>query len=334
VNDRIAAYFEQSQLLVTNTGPRAEGYNYCARCGLIEPAASTKPTIVPGHQKPFPDNRHQICDGGATAAGLVLGTDFISDVLLISLKVQDPLTLRPEYASTRIALRTLSEGLRATACGILGIDRGELQAEFRPALTPGGRSGIESEIYIYDTLPGGAGFSQRAGALGAKLFEETLGLLEGCPAHCQSSCYRCLRSYKNKFDHAQLDRHVGASFLRYLLHGTAPTIDPARATSSIELLFEDLDRLGIQGVTLTRNAEIDVTGFGRLTAPILATLEDGRRVVLTLRVPFTSTVLLTPEWMEPAEFGIDPEVVPIDELAVRSSLPRATSQTIKALGLM
>jgi hypothetical protein len=333
INDRIGSYFEQSQLLVTNTGPRADGYNYCTKCGLIEPAAATKPIIVRGHQKPFPDNRHQICDGDATARGLVLGTDFISDVLLVSLKVEHPLTLRPEYASTRIALRTLSEALTATACAILGIHSAELQAEFRPALTPRGRMGIEAEIYLYDTLPGGAGFSQRAGRLGMKLFDETLGLLESCPTDCQSSCYRCLRSYKNKFDHGQLDRHIGASLLRYLLNGTMPTIDPTRAASSVQLLFEDLDRLDLQGVTLARNAEIGVERFGRLTAPILATLGDGRRVVLTLRVPFTSSVLTTPEWMEQAEFALDPQVVPIDELAVRLNLPRESRNIIRALGL-
>jgi len=332
VNGRIRSYFARSPLLVTNSGPRSDGYTYCTKCGLIEPDVTLSPSVVEGHRKPYPDPRHPVCQGGGVTRSLVLGTDFISDVLLISIRVESPLTLRPEYESTRVALRTLSEALTATACTSMGVDPGELQAEFRPALTPGGRAGSEVEIYIYDTLPGGGGFSQRAGELGLTLFKDTLTLLEDCPARCDSSCYRCLRSYKNKFDHDLLDRHVAASLLRYLLTSDEPTIDAERAAASTALLFEDLERQALEGVTFQRGMEIDVPGFGRLTAPILARLEDGRAVVLVLRVPFTSNVLLAPEWMDPADFGISPQVIPVDELAVRRNLPWVSAQIIKDLG--
>jgi hypothetical protein len=331
VNGRIRSHFARSPLLVTNSGPRSEGYTYCTKCGFIEPDVTLSPSVVEGHRKPYPDPRHPVCRGGGITRSLVLGTDFISDVLLISIRVEPPLTLRPEYESTRVALRTLSEALTATACTSMGVDPGELQAEFRPALTPGGRAGSEAEIYIYDTLPGGAGFSQRAGELGLTLFKDTLALLEDCPAHCDSSCYRCLRSYKNKFDHDLLDRHVAASLLRYLLTSDEPTIDTERAAASTALLFEDLERQALEGLIFQKEAEIDVPGFGRLTAPILARLEDGRAVVLVLRVPFTSNVLLAPEWMDPADFGISPQVIPVDELAVRRNLPWVSAQIIKDL---
>jgi hypothetical protein len=333
LNERVRSYFDQLELLVTNAGPRHEGYNYCARCGFIEPAAISRPAVIPGHLKPFPDSREPQCKGEATARGVVLGTRFISDVLLISLRVDAPLTLRPDYASTRTALRTLSEGLSISACDLLAIDPSELQAEYRMALTPGGKAGLEAEIYLYDTLAGGAGFSQRAGRLGLKLFERTEALLRECPAQCEASCYRCLRSYKNKFDHTDLDRHLGASLLSYLLNGDQPTLDARRAESSVDLLFQDLTRLGLSDVTLERDRAVDIAGLGEFLAPILITLGDGRRVVLTLRVPFTSDVLHPQEWMEAADLSIDPQVIGVDELAIRSSLPREASQLIDSIGL-
>ena len=87
---------------------------------------------------------------------------------------------------------------------------------YRPALTHANRDGHEAELYVYDTLAGGAGFSRQVGRLGRGLFEGALKLL-ACPAQCDRSRYRCLRSYKNKFEHDLLDRHLAASLLRFLL---------------------------------------------------------------------------------------------------------------------
>ena len=95
----------------------------------------------------------------------MLGTDFITDVLLVSITVEPPLSLAPGFLATDVALRTLSEAITTAACSELGLEAQELQAEYRPALTLGGRKGLEAEIYLYDTLPGGAGFSRRVGEL-------------------------------------------------------------------------------------------------------------------------------------------------------------------------
>jgi hypothetical protein len=333
VNERIRSYFNRAPLLVTNTGNRSEGYSYCTKCGLIEPSVTMHPVVVDGHRKPFPDQRQPLCPGSGTARSLVLGTDFISDVLLLSMLVQPPLTLRPEYESTRVALRTLSEALTATACQSLGIDTGELQAEFRPALTPRGRSGNEVEVYIYDTLPGGAGFSERVGRMGLSLFTDALRRLEACPADCDSSCYRCLRSFKNKLEHDLLDRHLAASLLRHLLTGAQPTMDLARIKASTTVLFEDLERQEIEGLDLGFEVQVAVPGFGLLEAPILAELPDGRSVVIVMHLPFAPSVPVDPQWAGPAEFSLSPQVLQVDELATRRNLPWVSAQVIRALGL-
>lgn len=82
---------------------------------------------------------------------------------------------------------------------------------------------LEGEIFIYDTLPGGAGFASQLIDRGPELFERGLRLMKTCP--CDASCYRCLRSFKNKFEHSLLDRHVGAELLEYLLTGELPDFD-------------------------------------------------------------------------------------------------------------
>jgi len=326
VTDRIQQNFDRQTLLVSNTGPRNEGYTFCTWCGLIEPTAMPTPLLAGTHHKPFPtDPKDAMCPGGRASRGLVLGTDFISDVLLIRMTVSDPVTLRPSYLSSQVALRTVAEALTIAATARLEIEPNELQAEFRPALTPWGGHGREAEIYLYDTLAGGAGFTQQVSQLGREIFELALERLEHCPADCDESCYRCLRSFRNRFEHTYLDRHVGASLLRYLLYGTPPTLATERLERSAEKLYQDLDRSGIEGVHFERNVTVDVAGIGPVLIPILATNDNGTRAFIGVHGPLTPDVAPTHELHRVAQETFE-RVKLVDDLIIARSLPNAARE--------
>lgn len=332
LNERLRVYYTRQHLLVTNRGPREEGYTYCTKCGLIEPTALPKGVVGAAHRKPFPDQKEGTCPGGATTTGLVLGTDFISDVLLISLGASAPLSLMPGLLATDVALRTISEALTKAACARLELEASELQAEYRPALTAAGRSGLEAEIYLYDTLPGGAGFAQRVGALGLTVFEDALHILDHCPDNCDRSCYRCLRSYKNKFEHDLLDRHLGASLLRFALTGAAPTVNEDRTERSTDLLFQDINRQGVDTLTLERNATLSVPGLESVSAPILAKTASGAQFVIGLHGPLTPDYAPNQGLRDLQEYSVSMPVILVDELVVRRNLPRATADLLNTLG--
>jgi hypothetical protein len=333
LNNSLRVYYTRQHLLVTNRGPREEGYTYCTKCGLIEPTAIPKGVVGAAHRKPFPDSKDANCPGGGATKGLVLGTDFISDVLLISISASPPLTLMPSLLATDVALRTISEALTKAACARLELEAHELQAEYRPALTAAGREGREAEIYIYDTLPGGAGFAQRVKDLGLTLFEDALPLLENCPDNCDRSCYRCLRSYKNKFEHDLLDRHVGASLLRFALEGAVPSLAPDRLERSTNILFEDLKRHGIEGLTIGRGETIEVPGLGDVLVPISVTNSQGTQFVVGLHGPLTPDEPSSDSLREIKEFSAAVPVFLVDELVVRRNLPSATATLLERLGV-
>jgi len=333
LNERVRLHYLRQHLLVTNRGPHNEGYNYCTICGVINPTIVTKNIDAAGsHKKPYPDERDSTCPGGKTARAIVLGTDFITDVLLISLRVGPPVSLLPGLLATEIAMRTLCEALSKAACQRLDLEAGEIQAEFRPALNGRGSEGLETEIYLYDTLPGGAGFVRQAGELGLRLLEEALSVLESCPDDCDSSCYRCLRGYKNKFDHHLLDRQIGAGLLRFLLCGEVPTIIGRRLERAIELLVNDLERQSISGLTIRRNSAITVPGIGEVPIPILVTRDDGDQTILSVTGPLTPQYSADSKLREIAEFSAT-RVHLIDELLIRKNLPRTTSDLLKRFGL-
>jgi hypothetical protein len=214
---------------------------------------------------------------------------------------------------------------------MLEIEPGELMAEYRPSLTPEGQEGRKAEIFLYDTLPGGAGFSNLLVDRGVELCERALQLLKTCPEDCDASCYRCLRSFKNKFEHILLDRHVGAELLEYLLNGQLPQFDPGRLKKSTGWLFSDLRRQGGE-TQYQEDASVSIGKGAELTIPILAIRKDGKQFSIALSGPLTSG--------HPADESLlqlsspeAPELIVINELKVRGNLPAATREVLQRLAL-
>ena len=333
INERIRLHSDRQHLLVTNRGPREDGYDYCTICGLIEPSVIHNGRVWSSHQKPYPVRvNDEECPANRTANRLMLGTDFISDVLLISVNVDEPLTLKPGLFSTSVALRTVSEAISKAACNRLELEANELQAEFRPALNIAGRLGREAEIYLYDTLPGGAGFAHRVGELGLSVFEDALEILEECPDNCDRSCYRCLRSYKNKFEHDLLDRHLGASLLRYLIHGNYPDTYAKRLEASTNLLFEDLRRHDLEGLNIKRNHPLSIPGIGHVIAPIYVQSGNDSSVIISLHEPLMPDYPPDELIRDVKEYSPSVPLILHDEMAVRLNLPATTSEVIAQIG--
>ena len=333
INERVRVLTDRQHLLVSNTGPKSDGYTYCTSCGRIESTYEHEPKLTGPHRKPYPeDDKKNICDGISPTRHIVLGTDFITDIALFSFRVAPPLNLRPGYSSTKVALRTVSEALSKAACELLQVEGGEVMAEYRPALTPEGKMGSEAEVFLYDTLAGGAGFSRLAADFGQELLEKALSVLKSCKEGCDASCYRCLRSYKNKFEHSLLDRHTGAELLEYLAFGTMPRFDPERLSRSTTLLYHDLRRQGLPGVEVQMDAELDQEMEG-LVAPILVRRNNGEEFIVALSGPLTSNHAADSTVEEYRKVGGNISVIVENELMVRSNLPAVTNFVRHEIGV-
>src|SRR5207249_1604065 len=131
------------------------------------------------------------------------------------------------------ALRTLTEALLLGASLTLDIDAGEFNAGFR--IIPGEDSNhIRADIYLFDTLSGGAGYADQVGKdLDLILRTSVHNLLKNCPANCDRSCYDCLRHYENQYWHHSLDRYLALQLLAYGLDGAVPKMDDLTAQARI-----------------------------------------------------------------------------------------------------
>jgi len=173
---------------------------------------------------------------------VVLGNEFETDIALFRFQLAGAVALPPGSVVAKIVLTTVAEALASAAAKIMDIEESDIGAEFRVAMTSGGRTGNQVEVYLYDLTPGGAGFVRSAAADPKRLFEEALTRLESCD--CTHSCYECLRSYKNKWDHKYLDRNLGAAFIRHVIHGEAPTLGTDDEERLLQALEVDLTESG------------------------------------------------------------------------------------------
>lgn len=329
VNERIRIMPSRQHLLVSNSGPKNEGYTYCLKCGRIEADTEPSPRLIGPHMRPYPcEEKDSLCEGSIPAKHIVLGTDFITDIALLSLRVSEPVLLKPGYYSTIVALRTISEALAKAACQILEVETGELLAEFRPALTQNGVKGLEAEVFLYDSLPGGAGFASQLPDYGMELFEVARKIIKQCPENCDSSCYRCLRSFKNKFEHSFLDRHVGTELIDYLLDGMLPPQGSVRIESSTQLLLNDLQRQNISGVNFEGNGKIVLDGV-TIAAPILAKhIQSSEQTIITLSRALSNDFPEDPVLASLRQKGCTIPIITQNELIVRTNLPAATQDVL------
>jgi hypothetical protein len=106
--------------------------------------------------------------------------------------------------------RSITYALLAGSAQIIDVPRSELDGLFRP-LENG-----ETEIVIYDNVPGGAGYSKRIAQYFPEILTRTYELMESCT--CSSSCYDCLRTYTNQLFHHQLDRTLILDFLKQICY--------------------------------------------------------------------------------------------------------------------
>jgi len=272
------------------------------------------------------------CPGGKTTRGLTLGTDFITDVLLISLHVDAPVVLRPGVDATAVALRTTCEALAKASCAVLGLEPGEVQADYRPALTEAGQAGEEVELYLYDTLPGGAGFVRRVQERADEVFSAAVGLLTNCAEDCSRSCYRCLRSFQNRFEHDLLDRGLAKALLRYLWRGDSPTLPAKRMRESAAILAEALERDDLAGRRLARDESVELPGLGKISAPLAVFRGPRLEAIVGVHSPLTPDEPADPALHDVKEYCASVPVILVDEQLVRRNLPAATRQVREHLG--
>lgn len=222
------AFGHNEELVVVNRGEASAqggtGFLVCEKCGKSQlPSLATAGRHDRDYIIQDPRTRRQPpqCDGQYRS--VFLGYTFPTDILVLRIALRPPFNSHYDDSLHRRPLvdatRSLSEALALAAAGRLDIDPRELKAGFR-FLTV--KDEKVADLFLYDTLAGGAGYASLAGREMMAIAKDTRDLLAKCT--CTSSCDKCLRSYDNRFFHRSLNRNLGLDLLTYAESGSVPSI--------------------------------------------------------------------------------------------------------------
>lgn len=218
----------QVPLIIMNRGELGtggpSGFQVCDQCGHTPPTG--QPFQVP-HERPYYVSRRgqaipRKCSGLGQA--VYLGYDFRTDVLLLQTPLAAPFIFNlnnpPTWPPLRSALNSMANALALAAASELDVDPRELQSGYRLRRKVDGSA--VADVYIYDSLAGGAGYSRMVGEDFETVFTAMKVRLQNCD--CDSSCSKCLRTYSNRLTHSSLDRHLALEMANYIECGAAPRV--------------------------------------------------------------------------------------------------------------
>lgn len=185
-------------MVVICEGPRGEGFYICGDCG-----AGFRERVKK-HKTPY----GQDCNG--TLQRVALGHEFVTDVLQLQFLPQINADWDPIWFAFSLAY-AIVEG----AAEILEIPSTDLST----TVTCGGQHNV-LPIVLYDNVPGGAGLvSQLEDEDVLKsCIQAAYNRVSGkCGCDEGTSCYGCLRTYRNQFAHQNLKRGPVKRYLEGLL---------------------------------------------------------------------------------------------------------------------
>lgn len=186
------------EMVVLCEGHRGKGFYICRDCG-----AGFRTNQRPPHKTP----QGQECWG--TLDNVSLGHKFVTDVLRLQFR-----TAPPDGIDTASFALSLAYAIVEGAAEVLDVPSTDLNATVTHS-----RAGIPP-IILYDDVPGGAGLVarlEREDVLKECLEAAARRVEGGCGCAPNTSCYGCLRHYRNQFAHPLLARGPVHEYLKKIL---------------------------------------------------------------------------------------------------------------------
>ena len=206
---QISFYYSRfGKLALVNSGIAGRGFRICQQCGFAEmapepPAPGTRRKInrSTGHINP---RTGKPCNGFTQTHHL--GHEFLTDV--VELHFEGPL---PKWAEPRL-WRSLVYALLEGASYALGIRRDDLDGTLYMHTR-----NEPPAIVLFDNVPGGAGHVKRIASELLPVFKAAYQRVDNDCCGPETSCYECLRNYRNQPYHEELERGVVHAFLKQVL---------------------------------------------------------------------------------------------------------------------
>ena len=185
---------------------RRRGFLYCRDCGYAELTPLRQPKRSTAGQKQHirPSASAITCGGMLTRINL--GHVFMTDIV----EFMFPSLPMPTGTKVLDGCNSIISALIQGAARTLNARRQDIAGTFY-------FDGGSPVFVLYDDVPGGAGLANAAHSRIIDVVSAAVTLCEGCTCGETSSCYGCLRTYSNQFEHEDLDRSMVTAAFQPLL---------------------------------------------------------------------------------------------------------------------
>lgn len=240
------------KITIINKGIQGQGFYVCKKCGAAEVIQPKSASIkvnknkddkqsppLKGIGRPYHAWGLSTCQHSPEI--VYLGHTFATDMVVFEFEL-DPVLINTDYDGLWIksAAVTLNEAFQLAASRTLDIEFTDLNGGHR---IHRGDDKVYVDIYLYDNLSSGAGYSSGLLDMANDVIFETQRLLQGCK--CDSACHDCLKHYWNQRVQSTLNRYNALGLLNWGISGNLPnelTLDEQiRLTRSLQ------NRLKLEG---------------------------------------------------------------------------------------
>lgn len=196
---------------LVNKKMEKQGFTVCKKCGAIVAGNDEKELKKIG--RPYnPIIKCTPCHHYDNE-NVFLGDEFITDLALFEIELD---STKINTSDIKLWLEsatiTLSQAILLASSRVLDIEYSELNCGYRLRYD---NKKVFADIFIYDSLSSGAGYSFGVVKDVSLLLKATENILKNCPENCDSTCHSCLSNYYNKRYQLKMNRFNAFQLMKW-----------------------------------------------------------------------------------------------------------------------
>lgn len=294
-NIKIANRYDE-EITIINKGHGSKGFSVCTKCG----AAVTGNEGFTDSKIKSPFSLYKPCKH-EEYKNVVLGHSFRTDMVVMQIDIDTSIINAFDGLWLLNAAISLADALKLTASRVLDIEYNDLKVGQRIRT---GKQKVFVDIYIYDSLSSGAGYSSGIANRLEELLSATQELLTKCT--CNTACHDCLKNFWNKKNHVYLNRHEAYELL---LWGVNSTLPKEYTIAEQEELFEPIKKILL------------------LDDPYVQVEKTHKGLIIKFGGK-TKVVKIIPSMINPNYFSKDGSNIMLSDKIVKHALPQAYEKIV------
>lgn len=209
-------------LTILNTGISEsgvkKGFMLCKLCGAVVPdnqyTTLIKDSRYPPYKHPY---NIKICKHPEDdCENIFLGHQMLTDMVVFEICLDNKIIdVSSDNVWLKSAATTLSEAMALSAGKLLDVEFTDIKAGYRIRYTT---DYTYVDVYLFDNLSSGAGYSSAVADMPIKLFDEIRKTLIECKNNCDTACQDCLKHFWNQQKQMYLNRNMGLWLLDWICY--------------------------------------------------------------------------------------------------------------------